>query len=363
MIELNLLQSNELALAKQMFIRLSDDARAQFMLFAHALQNQGMDLQEILKSQTISCFLKEQKYENGRPEECPFCHEHYVVKNGTKKGAQRYLCRECGRSFGDTENSILKSTKKDLGVWELYFQCMMDKLPLRKIVERCAMSLKTVFVWRHKILDALQNMMNEVVLDGIVELDETYFRVSYKGQNKSILPRKPHKRGFSRFKQEEQREQLCVLCGVNLEGKSIAKISNLNHPSLQNLGNVFNNKIKKGSITVTDGLPGYSKLSAQNDAYHVEIASGCYTEGILNIQMINSYHSGLKRMTNHMFRGVSSKYLNNYIVYYNMVDFSFGSTIFKTNVMKKFTLSTECSRTYKNISNRPLVPLLCSNVA
>ena len=38
----------------------------------------------------------------------------------------------------------------------------------------------TAFYWRHKILNALQNMANDVTLNGIVEADETFFAVSYK---------------------------------------------------------------------------------------------------------------------------------------------------------------------------------------
>ena len=360
------LQNNQFSLIKQLFLKLTDEKRAEFIHFVNSIKEQGVDLLEVFNAQSISRFLQSQKYDNSRPDVCPICHGHYIVKNGTKKGAQRYLCRDCGRSFGDTENSILKSTKKDLGVWELYIQCMIDKMPLTRIAERCGIDVKTAFVWRHKILDALQNMMTRVILNGIVELDETYFRISYKGQKKGSFPGKARRRGKSRFKEGKGQGKkrgisdnlVCVPCGVNLEGKSIAKISNLGHPSIVDLGHVFNNKLEKGSIAVSDSLPGYGKLSEQNGTYHIEIPAGCNSDGIFNIQTVNSYHSSLKRLLNFWFKGVSSKYLNNYIVYHNMVDFSLGSTTLKTNVMKKFTFSTNCSRTYKNISDRPLIPLL-----
>ncbi len=80
---------------------------------------------------------------------------------------------------------------------------MIDKMPLTRIAERCGIDVKTAFVWRHKILDALQNMMTRVILNGIAELDETYFRISYKGQKKGSFPGKARKRGKSRFKEGE----------------------------------------------------------------------------------------------------------------------------------------------------------------
>ena len=46
--------------------------------------------------------------------------------------------------------------------------------------------LATAFAWRHKILDALQSMMTDVELDGVVQADETFTAVSYKGNHKSF---------------------------------------------------------------------------------------------------------------------------------------------------------------------------------
>lgn len=43
---------------------------------------------------------KEARYSEGQYI-CPFCHGTHVVKNGTKKGLQRYLCRRCRKSFSD----------------------------------------------------------------------------------------------------------------------------------------------------------------------------------------------------------------------------------------------------------------------
>jgi len=34
---------------------------------------------------------------------CKFCGSHYVVKNGTWRGVQRWLCRDCGRAFVDNQ--------------------------------------------------------------------------------------------------------------------------------------------------------------------------------------------------------------------------------------------------------------------
>ena len=113
---------------------------------------------------------------------CPVCGCIHIVRNGHRKdGTQRYVCRDCGKSFVATTNTIAMYTKKDVETWETYIDCMINGFALRKTADICDISLNTAFYWRHKILGALQNMADSVILNGIIEADETFFPVSYKG--------------------------------------------------------------------------------------------------------------------------------------------------------------------------------------
>ena len=97
------------------------------------------------------------------------------MKNGTRKdGTQRFLCRDCKKSFLPTSESVTSRTRKNLSVWTLYLKCMLDKKTLRETSEECGISMSTAFSWRHKILDALHEMNGKVFLDGTVEADETF---------------------------------------------------------------------------------------------------------------------------------------------------------------------------------------------
>ena len=57
-------------------------------------------------------------------------------------------------------------------VWQKYIHCLVEKYSIRKTAKICGIGVNTAFFWRHKILDALQNMQDEVRLNGIVEADE-----------------------------------------------------------------------------------------------------------------------------------------------------------------------------------------------
>lgn len=332
--------TKELDILKQLFSNLSEGDKQTFLDSISKTD----DIKKIIQPKEVT--------------ECPHCQSTHFVKNGKECGNQRYLCRGCKKSFVEQTGTILHGTHKDISVWEKYIHCMIEKYPLRKCAEICEINLTTVFEWRHKILDALQNMMEEVELDGVVQADETYTTVSYKGNRKSFkLPRPSHKRGTKASKRGISKEQVCVPCAVNLNGMSIAKVSNLGRPSLQDLEKVLSDKVVKGSVFVTDSLRPYQKLSVDMSLSHIRIPRGKRAVSTFNIQTINSYHSRLKDMLVHRFKGVATKYLNNYLVYHNFVNFSKGSSQDKVAVLLDFIRNTTCVVRSADISNRPAIPV------
>ena len=106
-----------------------------------------------VKSLNIEDFVAKERFANGRV--CPLCGCIHVVRNGHRKdGTQRYVCKDCGKSFVIATNSIVSGTRKDLSVWEQYIDCMMNGLSIRKTAVACGIHRNTAFLWRHKILDA-----------------------------------------------------------------------------------------------------------------------------------------------------------------------------------------------------------------
>ncbi len=347
----------QIEIVRQLFYGLSEAEQKSFLRsVAKKLPDAHSD-SEYCDDASIGKFLRAKKYAAGMPDKCPFCGDVHVRRNGSVRGAKRYVCGTCGKSFGDTQDTILKHSKKGLDVWRRYVRCMVGKLSLRKSAETCGISLHAAFAWRHKILDALQNMMEQVRLDGVVEADETFMAISFKGCKKSI-PRKPHRRGEAATKAGISREKVCVPCGVNMGGMSIAKIANLGRPCWTDIDKVIGGRVEPGSVLVTDSFRGYSKLANDMGVDHIRIKSGKHTEGAFNIQLLNSYHERLKFMVNRLFRGVSTKYLNNYLVWHNLVNFSKGKDAEKEETLFGFALTTLCSRRYEDIPRRAAIPLL-----
>ncbi|MBR4914832.1 MAG: IS1 family transposase [Clostridiales bacterium] len=89
-----------------------------------------------------------------------YCEGSHVVRNGKlKDGVQRFFCRDCKKSFIPSSCSITSGTRKNLSVWAQYLKCMSYKKTLKETAEECSISVTTAFYWRHKILDALKEVI------------------------------------------------------------------------------------------------------------------------------------------------------------------------------------------------------------
>ena len=76
---------------------------------------------------------KEKHFSNGQA--CPVCGSLNVIKNGKVNGKQRYLCKDCQKSFGDLTASIFANSKLSLRIWMEYAKCMILGYSIRKSAE------------------------------------------------------------------------------------------------------------------------------------------------------------------------------------------------------------------------------------
>lgn len=234
---------------------------------------------------------KESRFSKG--EICPHCQSTSIVKNGKLNGKQRYLCKSCKKSFNDLTKSALSSTKLPLEKWIEYVKGMILGLSIRKNAENIDVCVKTSFYMRHKVLDCIRAFMGIGDVDGIVEMDETFVPISYKGnQNKSgfKMPRPARKRGKQIKKRGISNEQVCIATAIDRNG------------------NIILEPICTGRISHKD-----------LELNHKRIMRGHYKNGIYHINHINSLHSKLK-IWMYRFKGVSSKFLSNYMTWYKWLE-------------------------------------------
>lgn len=249
---------------------------------------------------------------------CPYCGKTKIYKHGKSANLQRYRCLCCNKTFNAlTGSSLARIRKREL--WLKYTDCMLDSMTLRKISIKLGINLKTAFLWRHRFIKEFKKDTPHS-LKGIVEADETYFRLSKKGSRK--LGRKPHKRGGDGAKRGLSKEQVCVLAALDRSNNSIEQVTGLG-PVKGGVVNIhLKDRIASDAVLVTDGLKSYKSFCTMNKLSHevVENTKGKRCSGSYHIQNVNSYHSRLKTWIVGTFHGVATRYLNHYLWWRHQLD-------------------------------------------
>lgn len=316
------------------------------------------------KTPSFEEYLTEQRFSNGRV--CPICGGTHVQRNGRRKnGTQKFICKDCGKTFSIGKNTIFNGTRKDMSVWMEYLECMAEGLSIPKSAERCGISERTSFTWRHKILDAIGESQSGIELSGIVEADETFVPVSYKGNRTKFcdgsVERRQRTRGGENHKRGLSDELVCIPCAVDRNGNALSRVAKLGKCSAEAVGKVFDGHIDKKSTLCTDEEASYRKFSRGNGNALVQIKGGKKSiKGIYHIQHLNAFHSKLKLFLAG-FKGVSSKYLNNYLTWNSTVEHMAGTIKEKVTAMLRHIVSAIFEETCLALPQRPCLPVLVKN--
>jgi hypothetical protein len=205
----------------------------------------------------------------------------------------------------------------------------------------------------------IQENVESTRLDGIIEADETFFRVSYKGNHKKSsfeLPREARKRGSSAHKRGLSTEQVCVPCAIDRKGHSYSKIASLGRIAFKNLHTVYDNKICSESTLCTDKMNAYVRFAKSKGIHLIQLKSGKEKKGINSIQRINNYHSKLKKFMG-KFNGVATKYLNNYLIWHIWFDMKGHTQLEKADLFLAKSIANAISVHFRQLSLRTTIPI------
>ena len=296
-------------------------------------------------------------------EICPRCNKNHIIKYGKRYDRQRYKCKNCGKVFDERTSSVISSTKLSLDKWFRYVALLVNKATIRECAKELEVSIKTSFFMRHRILDCLNIVIGKGHVGSIVESDETYFRLSYKGNhnkgNNFTLPRKPHKRGGQKQGKSSSdklrgisHEKVCVGICIDRKGSIISKRLCTGRVKFSHLKTFFNGKIEEGSTLCVDSHQSYIKIPTVFNVKLKQINSGRYTDGIYHIQHANSFHSRLKSWIRE-FNGVATKYLDNYLTWFRWCEITKREKdISKIKELFLGLVTTENYSTIETIRNR-----------
>lgn len=276
-------------------------------------------------TETVLQEISERKNKSGY--HCPDCESEYIVRYGTystivdgdKVEKQRYRCKACKKTFTDLTNTALYRTRH-LNQGIKFIECMIEGYSLRKSAELVGnVTHVTLFYWRHKLLSSLKQI--EISnFEGIVEMDETYFLYSEKGQRK-IKDRKPRKRGGSAKKRGISNEQVCVLVARDREKMTFSQTLGMGRLTKEQLDKAIGHKLSNENVLCTDSWRAFKTYAAEKgmDIYQFKSDGKVRTKGLYHIQNVNNYHRRLKGWIQR-FNGVATKYLNNYLTWFQVLE-------------------------------------------
>jgi len=242
---------------------------------------------------------------------CPHCQSEEIVKYGFYKGDQRYKCKDCSKTFNPYTGTLLNWSHYK-SKWSDFIKTMGEDLSLREAGQAIGVHYSTLFYWRHKVMNVL-NQGCEGKLNGIIEMtkmDLPYLNKYYPQkieddeESEFLEGDEPGKRDLVHLTFLYQRNNrldsyvyrdntrvMDFICDISNEIDKKSKIClNVNYPFRFPL---LHNKFK---VTGLSGRRGKRKFY-YNAGYAVKLLSG--------------FKTWMKK-----FHGVSSKYLNKYVAFY-----------------------------------------------
>jgi len=279
-------------------------------------------LKALLDTDTVSVAefieaLRDKRFRKGFA--CPHCNSEKVIRYGTPRGRQKYMCSRCSKTFSDHTHTPFRGTHYP-EKWLPFMECMINGLSLRKTAKQLGIAVSTAFTWRHKLLNALKRLEPEP-FDGLLEVDETYFLYSEKG-NKNIVGRKPRKRGGSSKYRGISREQTCVVVARDRNKLTHAQVACMGPINKVKAKALLTPYIDSVSAICSDANGTWRVFSADAEVDHKELnmkRKQRVIQRIYHIQNVNAFHSRLKGWMDR-FNGVATKFLDNYLTWFRFID-------------------------------------------
>lgn len=320
---------------------------------------------------------------------CPKCGSVAVVRNGRKGGRQRYLCKDCRKSFGDTHGTLFFHSRLSADTWDKLISLVVLNRSVREIARDLHIHKNTALFNIHRICTMLEQYAN---IDGeftsIVEADEWYYPLSFSGMRdkeffiyrlgrmprhnrtrsekiqyledagvdtsildsidqdsdlpsaskqarflNNLVSEEKHKRGISN-------DLIAVLTCVDRNKSNITLPSCLGRITTKHITDGLGDSFADDAVLVTDSHSAYRGYAKNNGIHLEQIPSGQHSKGPFNLARVNSYHSRLSDI-NHHHKVVASKYCAGYFALYQWQDRHRTET---TKVKKEHILDMACSK-------------------
>ena len=254
---------------------------------------------------------------------CPFCNSQNHIRWGKRNDMQRYKCKNCSKTFNSLTQTPLARLRKK-GRWLKYSNCLKDGLTIREAAKESGIHKNTSFRWRHRFVANLKEIKARS-LGGIVETGELTLKESFKG-SKKIDFSKPLKR----------RDVYVIYCIDRTN--NIMDITDKGF-TLNLLNNELKDKIKIDSLVYSQDRVEYNFFCKENKLKHINIQNNNHS--LSQIIKLDSYRDKFIHWVKKYFRGVATKYLENYVSWFrSLEEFNSGinalTVLYRAKTVEKY---------------------------
>lgn len=154
---------------------------------------------------------------------CFICDGTDIVRNGTyRNGTRRYLCRYCSSSFNPLTDTIFEDKKIPISEWIEYLLHLSEFHSITSSSRDNRNACSTGRYWLYKVFSILKHYQDDILLEGKITLDETFFSVKPSKE-------KRHRNGLKL--KGISGNKLCVVCGKDDRGHIVLLCENTSKPS------------------------------------------------------------------------------------------------------------------------------------
>lgn len=226
-----------------------------------------------------------------RKDVCPHCGDKSIIRHGYHNNKQRYLCKNCRKTFSESTNTLVYYSKKDKTIWEKYINLMYENLTLSECAEKLHINITTAFLWRHKILNAIKDYYIDEKLNGYIEIRKLIISEKNKGTKRNL---------------EKSHRKIWIYSSADEENNIVTCPTCNNYWDTKNFYKLIYTKIDKEAFVAS-----FSDRYVQNImSFHNQGKKGIYkpeTRVGINI-FLKKYNEIILKC-----HGIASKYLRHYL--------------------------------------------------
>ncbi|HQE77667.1 MAG TPA: IS1595 family transposase, partial [Bacteroidales bacterium] len=213
-----------------------------------------------------------------------------------------------GRQFRVTTGTFMYGVHEKDKMLE-YIKCMSAGMSLRECARIVHISLTTSFFWRHRILCAMQSFEDNVNFFGVVELEELLMNYSEKGKKKR------DKKDIKKLKKKKP-TKVAVLAATDRSGNILFKKLEDKRVQADHISDFLKSRISDNSVVCSSNKKAFKTVNAEH-IKHKEITNkNKMKQGIYSVSTIHQKITDFVGWIYYKFRGVATKYLTNYIMWF-----------------------------------------------